>query len=308
MPYQAKSTNRIALAIHGGAGAISRGDMSPRQAQRYRNGLQAALAAGWHTLKRHGTALDAVCASVVALENNPLFNAGRGAALNAAGEAELDASIMSGATLAAGAVGAIRHAKNPVLIARAVMEKTPHVLLAGAAADRFARAHGFAAMPAGYFRTHKSEAALQRIRRWQSAKESDRHGTVGAVALDYRGNLAAATSTGGYTNKKAGRVGDSAVMGAGTYADNATCAVSCTGHGETFIRAVVAHDIAARMRYGGQSLQSAVQAALLTVSRLGATGGVIAVNHRGRFAISFNSSGMYRAYVSSGQRAKVAIY
>lgn len=281
--------------------------MTPWQAQRYRNGLQAALAAGWRVLKQGGTGLDAVCAAVVALEDNPLFNAGHGAALNTAGESELDASIMNGATLAAGAVAAIHHAKNPVLIARAVMEKTPHVLLAGAAADRFARAQGFAVMPAGYFSTRKSEAALQRIRRKQSANESDRHGTVGAVALDDHGNLAAATSTGGYTNKMTGRVGDSAVIGAGTYADNATCAVSCTGHGETFIRAVVAHDIAAHMRYGGLSLQPAVNAALLTVSRLGATGGVIAVNRRGRVVVSFNSSGMYRAYVSSGRKAAVAI-
>lgn len=234
MSQQAASTNRIALAIHGGAGIVSRTDMTPGRAQRYRTGLRAALDAGWRVLRQGGTGLDAVCASVVTLENNPLFNAGRGAALNATGEAELDASIMNGATLAAGAVAAIRHARNPVLIARAVMEKTPHVLLAGAAADRFARMQGFAIMPAGYFRTHKSEAALQRIRRRQGAKESDRHGTVGAVALDAQGNLAAATSTGGYTNKKAGRVGDSAVIGAGTYADNATCAVSCTGHGETF--------------------------------------------------------------------------
>src|SRR5688500_1453162 len=282
---------KLALAIHGGAGAIVRAQMTPLRARQYRAALKVALDCGWRVLKAGGASLDAVCAAVVAMEDEPLFNAGRGAALNAQGDAELDATIMDGATLAAGAVAAIRHAKNPILVARAVMEKTPHLLLVGAAADRYARAQSFAVMPAKYFRTLKSEVALARVRHRQSAQESDLHGTVGAVARDCNGNLAAATSTGGYTNKMAGRVGDSAVIGAGTYADNATCAVSCTGHGETFIRAVVAHDIAARMRYGRQSLHHATRAALETVEQLGVTGGIIAVSRRGEPAIAFNSAG-----------------
>jgi isoaspartyl peptidase/L-asparaginase-like protein (Ntn-hydrolase superfamily) len=297
-----------ALAIHGGAGAIARAHMTPVRARQYRAALKAALAAGWRVLKTGGASLDAVCAAVVAMEDDPLFNAGRGAALNAAGDAELDASIMDGAALAAGAVAAVQRVRNPILLARAIMEKTPHVLLAGAAADRYARAQGLAMAPAKYFRTLKSEVALARVRHRQSGSESDLHGTVGAVALDCNGNLAAATSTGGYTNKMAGRVGDSAVIGAGTYADNATCAVSCTGHGETFMRAVVAHDIAARMQYGGQSVQRAAMAALRTVERSGVTGGVIAIDRRGAVAIAFNSAGMYRGYVSSGRRPSVAIY
>lgn len=308
MPRQVGSKKKLALAIHGGAGAISRADMTPRHAARFRDALRAALAEGWRVLKVGGASIEAVCAAVVAMEDDPLFNAGRGAALNAAGEAELDASIMDGATLEAGAVAAIRHAKNPVLVARAVMDKTPYVMLASAAADRFARAQGFAVMPAGYFRTWKSEVALERIRVGQSAKESDRHGTVGAVARDRLGNLAAATSTGGYTNKMAGRVGDSALIGAGTYADNATCAVSCTGHGETFMRAAVAHDIAARIRYGRQSLQQAAHAAIRTVGQLAATGGVIAVDRRGTIVTEFNSDGMYRGHVSSERGSSVAIY
>jgi len=282
--------------------------MTPRHAREYRTALKAALAAGWRVLRNGGASLDAVCAAVAALEDDPLFNAGRGAALNAAGGAELDASVMDGATLGAGAVAAIRRVKNPVLLARAVMEHTPHVLLTGAAALRFARAQDHAVMPAAYFRTLKSEIALERFRRRASASDADRHGTVGAVALDGEGNVAAATSTGGYTGKMTGRVGDSAIIGAGTYADNATCAVSCTGHGETFMRVVVAHDIAARMRYGRTTLAHAVQAALQTVARLGQTGGVIAVDAAGALTLAFNSEGMYRGYVCSGRAPAVAIY
>ena len=308
MPRPIDPKKKLALAIHGGAGAIARADMTPRHAARFRNALNAALAAGWRVLSDGGASIEAVCAAVMAMEDDPLFNAGRGAALNAAGETELDASIMDGATLKAGAVAAIRHAKNPVLVARAIMDKTPYVMLTSAAADRFARECGFAVMPADYFRTWKSEVALERVRFRQSAKESDRHGTVGAVARDRLGHLAAATSTGGYTNKMAGRVGDSALIGAGTYADDTTCAVSCTGHGETFMRAAVAYDIAARMRYGGQSLQQAVNASLRTVGQLGATGGVIAIDRRGTIAVKFNSGGMYRGRVSSERRSSVAIY
>ena len=303
-----KGEAKLALAIHGGAGAIPRASMTPVRARQYRSAIRSALTAGWRVLKAGGASLDAVCACVAAMEDDPLFNAGRGAALNADGDAELDASIMEGKTLAAGAVAAMRRARNPVLVARSVMEQTPHVLLVGTAADRYARERGLETGSARYFRTLKSEVALARVRQRATAHESDLHGTVGAVALDGSGNLAAATSTGGYTNKLVGRVGDSAVIGAGTYADNATCAVSCTGHGETFIRSVAAHDIAARIRYGGKSLQQAVDATLASIARLGATGGIIAVNRRGAIAIAFNSGGMYRGYVSSGRAVAVAIY
>ena len=309
MTRKSEPANRIALAVHGGAGAISRADMTPRQARCYREALKRVLAAGWRVLTGGGTSLDAVCVAVTAMEDSPLFNAGRGAVFNAAGEHEFDASVMDGATLEAGAVAAIRHARNPVLVARTVMEKSTHVVLAGAGAERFARAHGFSSMPADYFFTRARWIALQRARRAPGGlNDAERHGTVGAVALDSHGDLAAATSTGGYTNKMAGRVGDSALIGAGTYADNATCAVSATGHGETFIRAAVAYDISARMRYRGQSLREAAVAAIRTVGRLGATGGVIAVNRRGAIAIAFNSAGMYRGCVSSGRRPAVSIY
>ena len=298
-----------ALAIHGGAGTLARADMTPRESRRYRSALDHALAAGWRVLGGGGSSLDAVCAAVVALEDCPLFNAGRGAVFNAAGRHEFDASVMNGATLEAGAVAAIRHAKNPVLVARAVMERTSHIVLAGAGAERFARTQGFKAMPERYFYTRRRWAALERTRRaGRALGERERHGTVGAVARDCAGDLAAATSTGGYTNKMAGRVGDSAQIGAGTYADNATCAVSTTGHGETFIRAMVAHDIAARLSYGGQTLRQAVDAALHSVAALGASGGVIAVGRRGAAVFRFNSEGMYRARVSVGRRAETAVY
>jgi beta-aspartyl-peptidase (threonine type) len=286
---------RIALALHGGAGAISRGAITPRQTLRYRQVLGHALDAGWSVLARGGTSLDAVCAAVVVMEDSPLFNAGRGAVFNADGRHELDASVMDGATLAAGAVAALTVAKNPVLVARAVMERTPHVMLAGSGA--------------GYFYTHSRWGALQRLLRGVAAiSETERHGTVGAVACDANGNLAAATSTGGMTGKQAGRIGDSAVIGAGTYADNAACAVSTTGHGEAFIRAAVAHDIVARMRYRRSSLGAAVEAAIQSIARLVASGGVIAVDRGGQIAIDFNSAGMYRAYRSTGGRPVVAIY
>src|ERR1043166_5214685 len=243
---------RCGIAIHGGAGTLERAAMSKAAESRYSAVLQRALAAGYDILRGGGASLDAVTAAVMVMEDSPLFNAGRGAVFNAEGAHELDAAIMDGKTLKAGAVAAIRTARNPVLVARAVMEHTGHVMLAGAGADRFARRQGFAAMPQKYFHTERRRRALANERERMGrrgptvAADADRHGTVGAVALDRAGNLAAATSTGGYTNKMAGRVGDSPIVGAGVYADNATCAISATGSGEHFMRAVLAHDIAAR--------------------------------------------------------------
>jgi isoaspartyl peptidase/L-asparaginase-like protein (Ntn-hydrolase superfamily) len=283
------------IAIHGGAGFSRK-----TPAQPYRAGLARALEAGWDVLGRGGASLDAVAAAVVALEDDALFNAGRGAVYNAAGRHELDASIMDGATLRAGAVAAVSCIRNPILAARAVMERSPHVLLAGAGAERFARRQRLKLEAPSYFSTPGRLAALRK-------NLKHHHGTVGAVALDMEGNLAAATSTGGFTGKLPGRVGDSPIIGAGTWADNATCAVSGTGHGELFIRTALAHDIAARMRYRGDSLQRAAQAALAAVARLGGDGGLAAVDRRGNIAMPFNSEAMPRACVGRDGRALVKI-
>jgi len=235
------------------------------------------------------------------LEDSPLFNAGRGSCFNADGEIEMDASIMDGATLAAGAVAAVQRIRNPVLAARAVMEKSPHVLLAGKGAEQFARRCGLKLVPARYFHTEERLAALKR-------GLARHHGTVGAVALDRHGNLAAATSTGGYTGKLPGRIGDSPLIGAGTYADNATCAVSGTGWGEAFIRVALAHEVSARMQYLNEPLTKAAGAALRKISRLGGDGGLVAVDRRGNIAMPFNSQAMFRACVGADGRRLVKIY
>jgi len=264
--------------------------MTPAVARRYHAALERALDAGYEVLKR-ATSLDAVCAAVVELEDSPLFNAGRGAVCNADGKHELDASVMDGATRRAGAVAAVSGIRNPVLAARAVMEKSRHVLLAGRGAERFARTHGLRMAAASYFRV----------------RSRNPRGTVGAVALDARGNLAAATSTGGYTGKLPGRVGDSPIVGAGTYAD-ALCAVSGTGLGEAFMRTVLAHDVAARMRYRGDTLARAAAAALRGVRAVGGDGGLVAVDRRGNIAMPFNSEGMYRASIDRNGRKRIRIY
>jgi beta-aspartyl-peptidase (threonine type) len=288
-----------AIAIHGGAGVL-RG-ISAETAARARAGLEHALEAGYAILKDGGASLDAVTAAVAVLEDNPLFNAGRGSCFNSDGKIEMDASIMEGATLRAGAVAAVRRIRNPILAARAVMEASRHVLLAGEGAERFARTQGLKLEPPAYFWTEKRFNALRR-------NLKNHHGTVGAVALDAAGNLAAATSTGGYTGKLPGRVGDSPIIGAGTYADNRACAISGTGLGEAFIRAAVAHDVCARMRYADASLAAAAAAALKNVANLGGDGGLIAVDRRGNIAMPFNSQGMYRAAVRRDGRRIVAIY
>jgi L-asparaginase / beta-aspartyl-peptidase len=268
---------------------------------RYRQGLERALESGYEILKGGGASLDAVAAAVVALEDDPLFNAGRGAVYNAAARHELDASIMEGATLRAGAVAAVSRIRNPVLAARAVMEKSAHVLLAGKGAEDFAKQCGLALAPASYFHSADRLAALKKgLKR--------HHGTVGAVALDRRGNLAAATSTGGYTGKLPGRVGDSPVIGAGTYADNETCAVSGTGWGEAFIRVALAHDVCARLKYRDETLARAARAALKQLARIGGDGGLVAVDRHGAIVMPFNSEGMFRACIRADGRRVAKIY
>ena len=290
---------RIAIAVHGGAGVMGR--LTGAQQSMYCRGLERALDAGYEILASGGKSLDAVSAAVVALEDDPRFNAGRGAVYTAAGTHELDASIMDGATLCAGAVAAVSRIRNPVLAARAVMEKSPHVLLMGQGAERFARQHGLALVSARYFHTGARLAALQKGLKGH-------HGTVGAVALDRHGNLAAATSTGGYTGKLPGRVGDSPLIGAGTYADNASCAVSGTGWGEAFMRVALAHEVSARMRHLGENLAQASRAALKSLTRVKGDGGLIAVDRQGGIAMPFNSEGMLRACVHAGGRRIVRIY
>jgi len=275
------------IALHGGAGTIRRARSRPE-----RTVLERALQAGYGILQDGGSSLEAVAAVVVMLEDSGLFNAGRGAAPNADGEIELDAGIMDGATLRAGGVAAVRRIRNPIVAAREVMEHGRHVLLAGAGAERFARRQRLAMVSAAYFR-----------------KNSRPHpGTVGAVALDRAGNLAAATSTGGIAGKLPGRVGDSPVVGAGVYADNATCAVSGTGDGELFLRSVLAFNVAARMQHRGESLARAGGAALAQVARLGGRGGLIAVDRRGRVAMLFNSEGMYRGCIDRRGRRTIGIF
>jgi len=295
------------LAVHGGAGTLRAAAMTAKRAARYRAALMAALRAGYRVLAEGGTSLDGVVAAVAVLEDSPLFNAGRGAVFNDRGGHELDAAVMDGGGHRAGAVATVRRIRNPVKAALAVMEHTPHVLLAGVGAERLARKLGLRMVRPDYFSTAARTRALERIQGRSRATAADRHGTVGAVALDCAGNLAAATSTGGYTNKMAGRIGDSPLVGAGVYADNATCAVSATGHGESFIRAVLAYDVAARMRYLGETLPAAARRALGRVAALGGDGGIIALDRRGNVAMPFNSEGMYRGSVRGGRYA-VAIY
>jgi len=301
----------FAIAIHGGAGTLSRKDMSSTQEAEYRAGLEEALNAGYAVLARGGSSLDAAVAAVRVLEDNPLFNAGRGAVLNRDGVAELDASLMDGRTLSAGAVSGLQHVKNPIDLARLIMEKSPHVMLVGAGAEEFAKTQGVEMVPNEYFRTPARQRQLERSLRGAVTRENELQafGTVGAVALDLNGNLAAATSTGGMTGKRWGRVGDSPIIGAGTYANNQSCAVSATGHGEYFIRTVVAHDICAQVEYLKIPLAQAVDNVLNgKMQKLGGNGGVIAIDTRGEIVLEFNSEGMFRGVRTSQGRHEVAIY
>jgi len=296
----------IAIGIHGGCGTLPVEMMSTAQWDEARAHLGDALRAGWALLARGAPALDAVEAAVVVLEDSPYFNAGYSCALNTDGEHELDASIMDGAALRAGAVCAVRRIRNPVRAARAVLDHGASVLLAGSAADAFAQARGIAMVEPGYFTTERQVLALARLKARAEdgtiamAGEAEKHGTVGAVALDALGNLAAATSTGGFNNKPAGRVGDTPVVGAGIYARNGVCAVSGTGQGEVFIRLVASYDVAARMMYAGQSLESAANAVVhdaLSAHRIGA--GMVAIDAAGKVVTPFNTIGMYRGWVTT---------
>jgi len=300
----------FAIAIHGGAGTLSRKNMSPAQENDYIAGLGAALDAGHAVLAGGASSLDATVAAVRVLEDNPLFNAGRGAVLNADGTAELDASVMDGRTLGAGAVTGLQHVRNPIELARLVMDKSPHVMLVGAGAEEFARLRGVEMVSNEYFRTPARQQQLERSLRGHVARENELEafGTVGAVALDSAGNVAAATSTGGMTGKRWGRVGDSPVIGAGTYANNAGCAVSATGHGEYFIRAVVAHDISAQVEYLEIPLAQAVDNVLGKMKALGGNGGVIAIDRKGGVVLEFNSEGMFRGVRTSEGLREIAIY
>ena len=317
----------ISLALHGGAGTIARHLLTPEAERDYRQALQAALMTGYDLLRQGAPALDAVEHTVVQLENCPLFNAGRGAVFTHDGHHEMDASVMVGHTRLAGAVTGVRAIQNPIRAARLVMEKSEHVLLAWPGAEEFARQQGLPMQPPEYFFTEQRYQQLQealvsgqvRLDHSQDAPLQEplafdedpkkKMGTVGAVALDQHGHLAAATSTGGMTNKRFSRVGDSPIIGAGTWADDRTCAISCTGHGEFFIRAVVAHDVACLMEYRGLSLAEACRVVVHDkLAPIGGEGGLVAVDARGNIALPFNSEGMYRASIGSEAPLFVGIY
>ncbi len=314
------ANRNFTLVIHGGAGAILKSKMTPELEQQYRDGLQQALAAGFDILKKGGIAVDAVQRAINIMEDSPLFNAGKGAVFTHEGKHEQDACIMDGRTLECGSVAGIRRIKRPINLARLVMDKSPHVLLGGEGAETFAVEHGFELVDDDYFHTERRRQQLQVAIEKEAAKddpsgdnqflsEDTRHGTVGAVALDRDGNLAAATSSGGMTNKRFGRIGDSALIGAGTYANNKTCAVSTTGHGEYFMRTVLAYDLSALMEYSGLSLRDAADKVVNgTFTELGGTGGLIALDAEGNIAMPFNCEGMYRGWQSHDKGPTVAIY
>ncbi len=295
------------LVIHGGAGTILKKNMTLEKEKAYREKLNEALEAGEQVLKTGGSSLDAVTQAILVMENSPLFNAGKGAVFTAEGKNEMDASIMDGKTLDAGAVASVRHIKNPILAARVVMEKTPHVLIIGEGAEKVAADNGLEIVDTSYFFTQKRWDYYQKVKK--EKEDAEKHGTVGAVALDKHGNLAAATSTGGMTYKMKGRVGDSPIIGAGTYADNNTCAVSATGHGEYFMRYVVTYDITALMKYKGYALQQAADEVIMhKLKDVGGDGGIIAVDKDGNISMTFNTAGMFRGYVTSEGKSDVKIY
>ena len=312
------------FVMHGGAGTILRSKMTPELDRAYQAALTEALTTGYNILKTDGNGLDAVEAAIRILEDSPLFNAGKGAVLTSSGTVELDSSIMDGSNLKAGAVATLRHIKNPISLARMVMERSPHVMMVEEGAEEFAKQQGVVLVPESYFITEKRRKEYEE-RKAREEKHShggtailndvdsvesfeDRHGTVGAAALDKKGNLTAGTSTGGISYKRFGRVGDSPIIGAGTYANNLTCAISGTGDGEFFIRSVVAHDISALMQYGGKSISEAAHTVIDKVGKLGGTGGVIGIDKAGNVAQVFNTEGMYRGRIDSAGKIVVEIY
>jgi beta-aspartyl-peptidase (threonine type) len=308
-------SQKFGIAIHGGAGTIDKAQMTPEKELAYKTALKEALEAGHLALSEGKTALDAVELAVNSLENNPLFNAGRGAVFTANGDFELDASIMWGKDLTAGAVAGVKSIANPISLARKVMERTGHVMLAGQGALDFAKSIGVETKPDEYFFTqHRYDQLQELIGTTEVALDHGSSttkpiGTVGAVAYDAEGNVAAATSTGGMTNKQFGRVGDTPVIGSGTYANNTTCAVSCTGHGEYFLRSVVAYDISCLMEYKGMSLEEAChEVCMVKLVKIGGEGGLIAVDAKGNISLPFNSPGMYRGFVREDGDFQTFIY
>lgn len=306
---------KISLAIHGGAGTLVKGMMTPEKERAYTDALRKALDDGYTSLEAGMSAVDAVEKAVIALEDSPLFNAGKGSVFTADETHEMDASIMDGKDLTAGAVALISGIRNPISLSREVMEKSEHVFLAGEGALRFAKLHGYSIEPASYFYDefrHQQWLDIKDTDSFQldhSQKKDSKYGTVGAVACDSSGNIAAATSTGGMTNKRFGRLGDSPMIGSGNYANNATCAVSCTGSGEYFIRGVVAYDMACLMEFKGLTLQQAADEVIHNrILRIGGDGGLIAVNAQGDIAMPFNTEGMYRGCRNSDGRDEIKIY
>lgn len=312
----ADSSSPIAIAIHGGSGTIRKNDFTEERESDIRKTLEQALTAGYEILQSGGSSLDAVTRAITLLEDSPHFNAAKGAVFNAEGKNELDASIMNGADLSAGAVAAVHNIRNPILLARQVMMDSPHVMLMGEGAEVFARNHGIQFEDDEYFFTEYRWQQLKKIQASDNpdalllSEAEDRwFSTVGAVALDQNGDLAAGTSTGGMTNKRWGRVGDSPIIGAGTYADNRSCAVSATGHGEFFIRATAARDVCSRVQYQGISLEEAANAVVnVQLKDMGGSGGVIAVDPQGNIALTFNTPGMYRASVDTDGKVYIGIY
>jgi len=300
---------KYAIVIHGGAGVMSKSAMNEEQQEAYKSKLNEALILGQKLLKEGNTATDVVVRVVEVLENSPLFNAGKGAVFTHDGINELDASIMEGKTLNAGAVAGVRDVKNPIKAAREVMENSAHVLLSGEGASEFAKEQGLEIVKNKYFFTESRYQSLKRLqKRERERTEKDNTGTVGCAVLDTYGNICAGTSTGGMTNKKYGRIGDSPVIGAGTYANNKTCAVSCTGHGEYYIRLGFARDISALMEYQNMSLEEACAEEIRKLSELGGTGGVIGIDAEGNVAMEFNTSGMFRGYIKSSGDKEIAIF
>jgi L-asparaginase / beta-aspartyl-peptidase len=321
-------SGKFVLVIHGGAGTILKSQMTPEREKAYTEALNTALEKGYDILKKGGTALDAVEACIRYMEDNPLFNAGKGAVFTNEGKNELDASIMNGQTLAAGSVAGVTTIRHPISAARAVMEKSPHVMMAGKGAEQFAKQEGLEIVDPSYFYTESRWKALQNAKKEDSLKQKGidnnskktsginqpenkdyKYGTVGAVALDRHGNLAAATSTGGMTNKRFGRIGDSPVIGAGTYANNKTAAISCTGWGEFYIRLVLAKTVSDMMEFGKMNLKEATDEMVMKrLPALGGDGGLIAVDKDGSVAMPFCTEGMYRGFVKEDGRKIVRIY
>ncbi|NNF00350.1 MAG: isoaspartyl peptidase/L-asparaginase [Pyrinomonadaceae bacterium] len=327
LKLQSPQNAKVGFVIHGGAGVIRRGSLTKARERQYRAKLEEAVLAGYKALNAGKSSLDAIEAAIIIMEDSPLFNAGKGAVFTADGKNELDASVMDGKTQNAGAVAGLHKVRNPITLARAVMEKSEHVMMIGDGAEKFASDLGITMVPEKYFWTERRWNSLQRIIKREAEKAKgkgvgansvigdprekpeNKFGTVGAVALDKKGNLAAGTSTGGMTYKKYGRVGDVPVIGAGTYANNSTCAVSATGWGEFFIRLSVAKDISSMMEYKNMSVQEAADAVIQgKLQSLGGDGGVIAIDSKGNIGISFNSEGMYRAYIDEKGKPVVEIY